>query len=359
MKISNSEVAMTSQARYQNLTKVKLQAEMTPKFTLDNLKFIVDEPKEEKTVEKGRSTDPIGNSEGDIMSSMNYALGSKGEVQEVGEPVSEVNKAANKKIRLETMSYLIRMLLWRKILGEDTDFDQIFGEMMGGTGSGGGYMETTTASYEHYSSQSLVFESSGTAVLEDGRELSFNYSFAMSETLYEKTEITSTRFRNYIDPLVVNLSGNPTSISDQSFYFDLDGDGMEEDLARLGLGSGFLAFDRDESGDIENGLELFGPSTGDGFKELAGFDLDRNGWIDENDEIFDKLRILTINEEGQKELYGLKESDVGAIYLGRIGTFFDHHDNDHNSLAQTKESGIFLRESDGSAGGVSHVDFAT
>ncbi len=39
---------------------------------------------------------------------------------------------------------------------------------------------------------------------------------------------------------------------------------------------------------INDGSELFGTSSGDGFKDLATYDEDENGWIDENDSIFSK-----------------------------------------------------------------------
>ena len=41
--------------------------------------------------------------------------------------------------------------------------------------------------------------------------------------------------------------------------------------------------------------------TGDGFKDLAMYDEDGNGWIDENDEIFSKLLIWSKDENGNDE----------------------------------------------------------
>ena len=67
---------------------------------------------------------------------------------------------------------------------------------------------------------------------------------------------------------------------------------------------------------INDGNELFGTKSGDGFKDLAKYDKDRNGWIDEADDIFDDLRIWTKDEQGNDKLLTLKEAGVGAIYLG-------------------------------------------
>lgn len=56
-------------------------------------------------------------------------------------------------------------------------------------------------------------------------------------------------------------------------------------------GSGFLALDRNQNGVVDDGSELFGTQSGDGFAHLALYDQDSNGWIDANDPVFDKLRI--------------------------------------------------------------------
>ena len=53
----------------------------------------------------------------------------------------------------------------------------------------------------------------------------------------------------------------------------------------LGKGSGFLALDKDGNGKIDDGNELFGTKSSDGFGDLREYDSDGSGWIDENDEI--------------------------------------------------------------------------
>ena len=68
-----------------------------------------------------------------------------------------------------------------------------------------------------------------------------------------------------------------------NFSFDLDSDGVKEDIPMIRPGSGFLALDLNKDGIINNGNELFGPHTGDGFVELSSYDKDTNNWIDEND----------------------------------------------------------------------------
>lgn len=53
---------------------------------------------------------------------------------------------------------------------------------------------------------------------------------------------------------------------------------------------------------VNNGSELFGPTNGNGFQELAEYDKDGNGWIDENDEIFGSLKIWAEDFRGDKQV---------------------------------------------------------
>ena len=51
-------------------------------------------------------------------------------------------------------------------------------------------------------------------------------------------------------------------------------------------------FDRNGNGKADNGSELFGVASGNGFADLRRLDEDRNGWIDESDAAFDRLQGL-------------------------------------------------------------------
>jgi hypothetical protein len=340
MVIQNSEVSMTSTASYTSGMRLAVQSETKPIFNLDDITYLGDNLQTEET-EKEADVNAV---------SKNVTPGS----------------GSGHQVRMRTMEYLIRMLLLGRYFDEDSEFGRMLREIYGGDNemSDMGMSETqplfvqnTTVSFERWESQSVSYSSTGTAITADGRKLSFNYSFAMSDSFTEKYQMVDVAIRNCVDPLVINLDDCPTSIEDQTFFFDLDGDGEDDELHNIGKGAGFLALDKNDDGFINNGLELFGARTGDGFNELAAYDEDGNGWIDENDPVFTKLRIMTITENGDQELYGLKESDVGAIYLGRLDTEFIHRDDENTSQAVTRKSGIFLHESDGRAGGVQHLDF--
>ena len=207
------------------------------------------------------------------------------------------------------------------------------------------YMETETTS----------FSTTGTVKTADGREINFNLDVSMSRSFTQYTRENVETVGTFIDPLVINLNGNVAEVSDQKFYFDLDADGEEEAISRLCEDSGYLALDFDEDGKINDGSELFGTKSGDGFADLAVYDEDKNGWIDENDDIWNKLKIWVQDENGNSKLYSLAEQGVGAICLQNVSTEFGQRGTDGEINAVIRNTGIFLYEN-GVAGTIQHLD---
>ena len=211
----------------------------------------------------------------------------------------------------------------------------------------------------HMEEEHTTFATQGTVKTADGRELSFNLEFGMSrrfEEYYEENMVTSiTTFK---DPLVINLDTNIAKVSDQKFFFDLDCDGEEEEISSLQAGSGFLALDLNGDGQINDGSELFGTKSGDGFEDLSRYDLDGNGWIDEADPIWEKLLIWTKDENGEDKMYHLSDLGVGAIGLSRVGTQFSlNAEKTNETNAMIRKTGIFLYEN-GTVSTLQHLDMA-
>ena len=228
-----------------------------------------------------------------------------------------------------------------------------------GTGGSGTTWQRVTATSGFVSeSESVAFASSGMVKTQDGRSIDFNIEVSMSRAF--TSQINTLTTQNYIktDPLVINLDTDIGSVTDQKFLFDLDSDGDEEEISFAGKGSGFLALDRNGDGRIGDGSELFGTKSGDGFKDLAAFDEDGNGWIDENDSIYSKLKVWTKDEAGNDYLINLKDADVGAIYLDNADTQFSLKDGNNRLNGEIKKTGIYLHESTGAAGTLNHVDLA-
>lgn len=228
-----------------------------------------------------------------------------------------------------------------------------------GTGGSGTTWQRVTATSGFVSeSESTTFASSGMVKTQDGRSIDFNIEVSMSRAF--TSQINTLTTQNYIktDPLVINLDTDIGSVTDQKFLFDLDSDGDEEEISFAGKGSGFLALDRNGDGRIGDGSELFGTKSGDGFNDLADFDEDGNGWIDENDSIYSKLKVWTKDEDGNDYLINLKDADVGAIYLDNADTQFSLKDGNNRLNGEIKKTGIYLHESTGAAGTLNHVDLA-
>lgn len=206
--------------------------------------------------------------------------------------------------------------------------------------------------------ENTTFSSNGVVRTADGREIEFGVSIEMSRGFVGTFHSVEDKAAILTDPLVINLEDNNASVTDQKFFFDLDADGTKEEMSFVGKGSGFLAFDKNGDGTINDGSELFGTKSGDGFSDLAAYDEDGNGWIDENDNIFNKLKVWTKNEDGSDRLIDLKQADVGAIYLGSTDTQFHLNNATTNATnAVIQKTGVFLKES-GGVGTMQHVDLA-
>lgn len=224
--------------------------------------------------------------------------------------------------------------------------------------TGNVWTRTTVTSGFVSEAEYTAFQTTGVAKTADGREINFGVSVEMSRAFCAKYE-TFTQ-ENYIatDPLVINVDSNVASVSDMKFLFDIDSDGTEEEISFAGPGSGFLALDKNGDGKINNGSELFGTKSGDGFADLAAYDEDGNGWIDEADSVFKDLKIWTKDENGKDVLMDLSKADVGAIYLGNADTEFSLKNGEDNSTnAIIRKTGIYLKES-GGVGTIQHVDLA-
>jgi len=218
---------------------------------------------------------------------------------------------------------------------------------------------SSTKQYIHMENENTSFSTRGTVRTADGREIDFGLEMSMSRSFAEYYQENYTIAPVQVcDPLVINLDGNIVGLSDQKFMFDLDQDGILDSISRLKQGSGYLALDKNGDGRINDGSELFGTKSGDGFKDLRAYDTDGDGWIDEDDEIFDKLLIWTQDANGNDVLYHLKEAGVGAICLESVSTNFALNNEQNETNGYIRQTGVFLYEN-GGTGSVQHLDVAT
>ena len=198
-------------------------------------------------------------------------------------------------------------------------------------------------------SETLHVQTKGCITTSGGESIQINLNLNMQRSFYSKTYVEQSIF---VDPLIVNLEGKLPELEDETFFFDIDCDGEKDQISCLTKHNGFLALDKNENGLIDDGSELFGTQAGNGFSELSAYDLDHNNWIDENDEIFEGLRIWA-----NDEIVALGELGIGAIFLGEQNSPFTYKNGSNESLGQLRATSCFLYET-GDVGTISQIDFA-
>lgn len=290
------------------------------------------------------------------------------ETEASGPDASQESEDSRDQELLGTNLYILKkfveMLTGRKIKVFDAS------EMQNGSGSQDSSNDQSAqpsgdqgwgVSYEshesHYEQETTAVAAQGIIKTSDGKEINFSLQLLMDREFYQES---SESFKagdaaKKTDPLVINFDGTAAELTDTKFSFDLDSDGSGENISFLRPGSGFLVFDKNHDGTINNGSELFGPSTGNGLSELAAYDQDQNHWIDENDSIYNNLAVWTKDGAGKDRLTSLKDAGVGAIYLSQIDSQFELTNGADQSNGQVSKTGIYAGE-DGSVKTIQQVD---
>lgn len=208
----------------------------------------------------------------------------------------------------------------------------------------------------HHERESAAFAARGSVQTGDGRTIDFAVDMTMRREQIEHSELhirAGAAVKK--DPLVLSLDGSAPRLTDEKVAFDIDADGAADHVSFVAPGAAFLALDRNANGAIDDGGELFGARTGDGFAELGLLDTDRDGWIDEDDDGFGQLLLWQRAGDGSQTLQTLAQAGVGAIYTRSVATPFELHGSDRAELGEVRSSGVFLREQ-GAAGVVQQID---
>lgn len=202
----------------------------------------------------------------------------------------------------------------------------------------------------------IDFRSTGSITTGDGREIDFAMNLSVSRTS-TTVSMAESGLPWLVDPLVLSFADGLDSLEHASFLFDLDGDGIAEEIGGLRAGSGFLALDHNHDSVINDGSELFGPLTGSGFGELSNYDDDANGWLDARDPVFDQL-LVWMNAGGDSErLVSLREAGVGALSLAALSTDFVMKNGDGTVMGELARAGLFFMEN-GEVRSMQEIDLA-
>lgn len=213
--------------------------------------------------------------------------------------------------------------------------------------------------YEHVTRYSeferTTFSARGEIQTADGQSLQIDLMMEMnhSYSTYESTVLTAGV--QLTDPLIINFDAPAAHLTEEKYGFDINSDGSHEQINFAGRGSGFLMLDKNGDGRANNGNELFGTKSGDGFADLSDYDEDGNGFIDEGDRAYSELKIWVKGANGSDQYFSLADKGIGAIYLGSVHTPFEIKTEQNELQGMVRSSSFFLRE-DGSSGTVQQVD---
>ena len=212
-----------------------------------------------------------------------------------------------------------------------------------GPDSGSGFGLAYNRSETQIERSRVSFAAEGIVKTADGKEIRLSLNFNIDQEIIRHSSIELRVGAALKDPLVINFGGNLASFTDRTMSFDIDFDGKIDTIHTLSANSGYLVLDRNGNGKVDDGRELFGPQTDNGYGELAQYDEDGNGWIDENDSIFQHLKIWYHDEQGNSQLVALTNKNVGAICLGSVKTSMNMY-NSSGMAGVLRESGLVLLE---------------
>jgi len=223
-------------------------------------------------------------------------------------------------------------------------------------GVSGSYKTTTT----YQESESLAFSANGSITTANGQQFKFSLDVQMQRS-FQMTSSQSMTFgasANATDPLMITLGQDAGKLSGASVAFDLQSNGKQVQLPFASSG-GWLALDKNNNGKIDDGTELFGPQSGNGFSDLAQLDSNHDGVLDEADPAFAQLKLWTgVDSNGKDQLQSLKQVNIGAILLPSVSSPFTIKDPQNHAVAALSRSGVYLTE-DGKAGQISQIDVMT
>ncbi|WP_417703379.1 hypothetical protein [Rheinheimera aquimaris] len=195
--------------------------------------------------------------------------------------------------------------------------------------------------------QAVQASFSGELILKNGESISFALDFSM-ELSWARYSYTEQRMQ---DPLLVSLSGEPVQLTENSSDFDLRNDGSNMQLPQLAARQYYLAYDRNQDQQVNNGSELFGPRTGQGFAELAEYDDNANGVIDAGDDIWQYLYLW----RPEQSLLSMQQAKLGAISIASTATPMPLHNADNTLAGQLQRSGLAFM-TDGKPALVQQID---
>ena len=119
-------------------------------------------------------------------------------------------------------------------------------------------------------------------------------------------------------------------LKNSSTHFDIKGHGIAKKISWIYPRMGFLVYDKNENGNIDNITEIFGSEEKSGFEELKELDSNKDHKINSRDKLFSKLQIWQdFNSNARvddKELLTLNTHNIESINLAPMTKINDKFD---------------------------------
>ncbi len=179
----------------------------------------------------------------------------------------------------------------------------------------------------------------------DKQEISIEYQLDLSSN-YTRINSFKSSAAALKDPLIIQFGNQSLGNIKEKVQFDVNNDSQMNSLPVFSGDVGYLVFDKNNNQKVDNGSELFGPNTGNGFAELATLDSNNNGFFDPQDQNFQQVFIWQPSTKSREDnnLISLSQAGITAIYLTPINTPFNFRDNNGEVSAQLRQSSFAIKE---------------
>ena len=251
MKITSSTVAMQSERQY---TAVRQEIRQ------QNVQYVTAKPQESNETENTEKSSLADTVKSMIEKQAELAGTAKQQNKEPYEDELSLKVKLMEKM-LSALSKMTQRMSGRSIMslfdlfdnGSQKEIQALNTNML----TPGKWVRNVKTSSFFAETEHTTFSTVGVAKTADGREINFNIDLEMSRAFEAQVDKEWQEDVVFTDPLVINLEDNNAELSDQKFMFDIDGDGNKESISRLQKGSGYLAYDKNGNGIIDDGNELF------------------------------------------------------------------------------------------------------
>lgn len=194
----------------------------------------------------------------------------------------------------------------------------------------------------HIETTAVNFTAQGSIVTEDGHVVTFDASFVKQSASVDVEKITLRAGDAQLrDPLVLLYSGTHAELTQDLQEFDLDANGSVERLPTLANGA-YVVQDINHNGRVDDGKELLGALSGDGFADLTAMDRDGNGFVDAGDTGFASLYLWTPGQAEASALTSLADAGLLGLHTGKVSTPFELESADGNLAGRVRSTGIYL-----------------